>query len=458
MIPYGDGTDRIVVTFQTGIVVLFDNTPDVSTYTVFLDVKDKIAYDDPTEFGLLGLAFHPRYTENGFIYVKYTPKSNVDVLARFTKSATDDAIDIATEKILLTWDKEDAMHHGGSPNFGPDGMLYIAMGDGVHFAKCYRPANPAPLLDNLLGKMLRIDVDREDPGKLYAVPPDNPFFGQGGARGEIYAYGLRNPWKFTFDPPTKMIWLADVGYALWEEINIIAPGRDYGWHGKEGTHCFYPKAEVCPLTSNREVLPILDYPHTKEQCKTTPCLYGRAVVGGYVYRGTRVPSLSGAYLFADYDVGTFWILTPDASNPYRNTVRRMAPQFPGGAYKRTMRPSTFGIDMNAEIYLVNWDYPDIFKFSRELTPPPIPPPLPPKSWDNAPLWGETAPPAAAPVDAPPVDSPQWSNSSVPVSPPLSLAPQFLDPPYSIRSPISDASELAASTLFFGFLFLLVLVL
>lgn len=453
MIPYGDGSDRVVVTFQTGVIVLFENHPEVQNFTVFFDIKDRVAYDDPSELGLFGLAFHPRYRENGYVYVKYTPNGNLDIISRWTKSAEGDFIDMTTEKVLFSLPKEDIMHHGGAPLFGPDGMLYVATGDGIHFAKCYRPSNPAPLLDNLLGKMLRVDVDREEGGKPYAIPADNPFVGQPGAMGEIWAYGIRNPWKFTFDPPTKMIWLADVGYALWEEINIMQQGRDYGWHGREGTHCFYPKPNGtddtnCPMRP-RETLPILDYPHTKEQCKTTPCLYGRAITGGFVYRGTRVPSLSGVYLFSDYDVGTFWMLTPDVSNPYRNTVRRLNPLYPGGKYNHTMRSATFGIDQNAEIYITNWEYPDIFKFARELSPPPIPPPLPPKAWDSAPLWGDNpVPPEPSPAERPSA-GPIWPNSTTPNTSPFSLAPQFFDPPFGQRSPVglqNGASFVKASVI------------
>lgn len=455
MIPYGDGSDRLVVTFQTGVVVLFENAPDVQNYTIFMNMNERVAYDDPSELGLMGVAFHPQYRSNGFVFVKYTPRGNLDIVSRFKKADTAEMVNLASEKIFLSLPKEDIMHHGGAPIFGPDDMLYIGTGEGVHFAKCYRAENPAPLLTNLLGKMLRIDVDREENGKPYGVPQDNPFYGQAGALPEIFAYGLRNPWKFSFDPPTRMIWEADVGYALWEEINIIQQGRDYGWHGREGTHCFYPKAEACALNP-RETLPILDYPHTKEQCKTTPCLYGRAITGGFVYRGTRVPSLSGSYLFSDYDVGTFWMLTPDVTNPYRNTVRRIAPMFPGGKYNKTMRSATFGIDLNAEIYLTNWEFPDIFKFARELAPPPIPPPLPPKSWDNVPLWGEDSnPPVARPAVAPlsaPLASPLAVSPNGTVPPPFSAVPQFLVPPYGLRSPVSKSSNfrlfLAVSNLIF----------
>jgi glucose/arabinose dehydrogenase len=165
------------------------------------------AYDDPSEIGFLGLAFHPNYAQNGYVYTKYTPQANLDFISRFTKSPEGDFLDVASEYIILQLPKEDIMHHGGSPVFGRDGMLWVATGDGVHFSKCYREDNPAPNLGTLLGKMLRIDVDGEANGMKYRIPADNPFVGnKNGIREEIYAYGLRNPWKFTIDPPTQQIW------------------------------------------------------------------------------------------------------------------------------------------------------------------------------------------------------------------------------------------------------------
>jgi hypothetical protein len=224
---------------------------------------------------------------------------------------------------------------------------------------------------------------------------------------------------------TIFIRLGDVGYALWEEIDILQQGKDYGWHGREGTHCFYPKAETCPMKPD-EVLPIFEYPHTMEQCKTTPCVYGRCVVGGYVYRGTRVPSLSGVYLFAEYDVGTFWMLTPDPQNPWKNNVQRLAPQFAEGKYNRTLRAATFGIDLNSEIYLTNWEWPDIWRFARELAPPPIPAPTS-TNWSNSPLWG---------------DEPTGAGE-IPESSPLEMTPLFTTPPTEAFEPFG-ASPLPQS--------------
>ena len=254
--------------------------------TPYLDLTDRVRAGG--ERGLLSVAFHPRYATNGFLFVNYTDRRGDTRVERYSVSGDPDRADPGSGKLILQVDQPYANHNGGHILFGPDSMLYVGMGDGGSGGD---PHGYGQDRGALLGKLLRLDVDHGDP---YAVPRDNPFVGRAGMRGEIWAYGLRNPWRFCFDRPTGMLYIADVGQNRWEEIDVVPaarPGLDYGWNVMEGSHCF--GREGCD-TRNR-VAPAVEYGHGD----------GCSVTGGFVYRGKRIPALVGHYLYADYCSG--WI-------------------------------------------------------------------------------------------------------------------------------------------------------
>lgn len=253
--------------------------------TPFLDIADRVRSGG--ERGLLSVAFHPRYATNGYFYVNYTDLQGHTRVERYAVSQDPDVADPQSATLILRVEQPFANHNGGLNLFGSDGMLYIGMGDG---GSAGDPLGNGQNSNTLLGALLRIDVDRGDP---YTIPPDNPFARSGG-RGEIWAIGLRNPWRFAFDPETGLLYIADVGQNLWEEVNVVPAGRagvNYGWNIMEGAHCF--RSDTCDR--NGLVPPVLEYGHDE----------GCSITGGDVYRGTRLPSLVGHYFYADYCGG--WI-------------------------------------------------------------------------------------------------------------------------------------------------------
>ena len=256
----------------------------------FLDIRDRVASGG--EEGLLGLAFHPDYASNGYFYIDYTHLNNAGdtlytLIERYTVSAAPDSADSASHKLILRIVQPYSNHNGGLVMFGPDGMLYIGMGDGGSGGD---PQNRAQDPDSLLGKLLRIDVDGGDP---YASPPNNPYVGRAG-RDEIWAIGLRNPWRFAFDRVAGLLYIADVGQDLWEEVDVAPAGQgglNYGWPMMEGLHCYRPS----PCSTMGLVQPVLEYGHGN----------GCSITGGFVYRGSQAPSLVGHYFYSDYCSG--WI-------------------------------------------------------------------------------------------------------------------------------------------------------
>lgn len=294
----GDGTHRTFVATQRGVVHILPKGGKGKT-KVFLDVQKLVKYSDATnEEGFLGLAFSPSYKDDGTFYVYYTPRriKSANVVARYKVSKDDpDRADPKSEEILLTLKKPFWNHDGGTIIFGPDKMLYIAVGDG---GAADDPFKNAQNLNSLLGKVLRIDVTKKDKGLAYAIPKDNPFAGREGARGEVWAYGLRNVWRMAFDRKTGKLWAADVGQNLWEEINLITKGGNYGWRPRESLHPF----KLDGVGPNKGMVdPIWEYHHD----------VGKSVTGGHVYRGKKVPALEGKYLYADYVSGHVWALTYD---------------------------------------------------------------------------------------------------------------------------------------------------
>jgi hypothetical protein len=319
----GDGTDRLFVVEQAGRIRVFENNQGTTTTKVFLDITDRVSSGG--ELGLLGLAFHPDYKNNGYFYVDYTIAGPVTRISRFSVNPNDpDLADKNSELILLTQNQPYANHKGGKVAFGPDGYLYIAFGDGGSGGD---PQNRAQNLTTLLGKILRINVNNPQSGMNYAIPPDNPFAGNAqGYREEIYAYGLRNPWRFSFDPLTGVNWCADVGQGDYEEIDIIEKGKNYGWRCYEGNHSF----NLTDCNAPEYTFPVWEYDHSGSNCSAT---------GGYVVRGIRRPELYGIYVYGDYCSGMIWQLTYNgiANNQYLVTV--------------PSRILTFGKDMNNELYI-----------------------------------------------------------------------------------------------------------
>lgn len=325
-----DNSGRLFVVEQEGIISVFKNETAVSSKKVFLDIRSKVE-DSGNEEGLLGLAFHPQYKTNGYFFVNYTA-SNPDrtVISRFKVSADADVADPASEKIILTFSQPYSNHNGGQVSFGPDGFLYIAVGDGGSGGD---PQGNGQKKSTLLGKILRIDVDKQSAGNTYAIPASNPFARNAlGYREEIYAYGLRNPWRLSFDPVTKKLWTGDVGQNSYEEIDIIEKGGNYGWNIMEGKHCYEPKKNCNPQNLK---LPVWEYPRKD----------GVSITGGFVYRGASLPKLNGQYVYADYGSGNIWALNPvDLSNPVNTLL-----------VKSDLNISSFGVDPENELYLCAFD-------------------------------------------------------------------------------------------------------
>jgi len=292
----GDGSGRRFVLDQAGMIHVFK--PGSVAGSLFLDLRPGTSpWGTYNEEGLLGLAFHPRFKENGTFFVTYSVKGEkrAERLARFKVSRTDpDRADPASEELVLVVDQPFWNHNGGSITFGPDGFLYWGLGDG---GSRDDPFGNGQRLDTLLGKILRIDVDRRDEGRAYAIPADNPFVGRANARGEIFALGFRNPWQIAFDAATGALWAADVGQDQWEEVDIVTKGGNYGWSVREGTRPFGNRPEVAgPLVD-----PVWEYDHR----------VGKSIVGGFVYRGKAIPELVGGYLYGDYVSGRLWALQID---------------------------------------------------------------------------------------------------------------------------------------------------
>jgi glucose/arabinose dehydrogenase len=295
---------RLFVTEQLGYIRIVQPNGSVSARP-FLDIHSKVTpneIDSVKEQGLLGLAFSPNYATDGYFYVHYTNKTGVGnvVIARYHVSSNADSADANSEQILLTVNKPYTNHNGGCIKFGPDGFLYVGIGDGGGGGD---PGNRAQKLDSLQGKILRLDVSG---GGAYDIPPTNPFINNATARPEIWAYGLRNPWRFSFDRVTHHLWIADVGEQTWEEINFqntnSTGGENYGWKCYEGNHPYSPSN--CGSAPSF-ISPRYEYSHTS--------VGGCSVTGGYVYRGTAEPNLYGYYFYADFCNSTIYTLTTNGN-------------------------------------------------------------------------------------------------------------------------------------------------
>jgi len=329
----GDGSNRVFVATQHGEVHVFPNDQQATQTTLFLDIKSRVSYHDKTnEEGFLGLAFHPRFKETGYFYVFYTPSSEklTNIVSRFQVSKDDpNRADPNSEVELLRYKKPFWNHDGGTIVFGPDGYLYVTHGDGGSGGD---PHQNGQSLKTWLGKVLRIDVDHHDSGKNYAIPKDNPFVGRSDALPEIWAYGIRNIWRMAFDRKTGQLWAGEVGQNLWEELNILQKGGNYGWSVREGLHPFGPKG-TGPQPSMID--PIWEYYHHDT---------GKSVTGGTVYRGPRLAELEGAYLYADYVTGRLWALRYDEAKKRVVENRSITSQ--------NLPVLSFGEDEKGEVYFL----------------------------------------------------------------------------------------------------------
>ncbi|MEJ7693586.1 PQQ-dependent sugar dehydrogenase [Daejeonella sp.] len=333
-----DGTNRNFVVAQRGKIHVFANSPNVKESKVFLDIESKVTAGG--ERGLLGMAFHPEFKKNGYFYLNYTRNTSglETVISRFTASKNDpNMADPASEVILLTFKQPYNNHNGGKVAFGNDGFLYIGVGDGGSGGD---PQKNGQNRTTLLGKILRIDVNKTSGGLKYSIPADNPYKGNTqGFKEEIFAYGIRNPWRFSFDKTTGDLWMGDVGQNKIEEIDIVKKGGNYGWNVMEAEDCY--GSGNC--NTQDLILPVWSYRQGPQT--------GNSVTGGHVYRGKSLKSLKGKYIYGDYVTGNIWALTPSSGGKYSNAL----------VIKHKGMISSFGEDANNELYVCSYGDGKIYK-------------------------------------------------------------------------------------------------
>jgi quinoprotein glucose dehydrogenase len=362
-----DGSDRFFIVYQSGKILIVKKSSDGGDAREFLDIEDRKPYFS-NEDGLLSIAFHPGFKTNGLFYIYYNQKNPPDqnlkpqnypfrsVISEFKVSADDpDKADMTSERILFEVQQPFPNHKGGELAFGPDGCLYLGLGDG---GSGDDPFGSGQSTSTLLGKMLRIDVNsRATAGSgqrkhelQYGIPSGNPFvdepdMGDRGARKEIFAYGLRNPWRYSFDRATGDLWVGDVGQDLWEEIDIVTNGGNYGWSVREGAHHFKPGPPGAQYID-----PVMEYPHRadmKSQCLFPDHPTGNCVIGGYVYRGKQFPALDGIYIYADYSPGIIYGFRYDRAASKVTAEGTLLDQ------KKSI--TSFAEDMDGEIYALTQD-------------------------------------------------------------------------------------------------------
>jgi len=337
-----NATDRLFVTEQAGAIHVFNNNQNITSSTVFLDISSRVLYGG--EQGLLGLAFHPNFKQNGFFYVNYVADNpRRTVIARYSAMPTDaNTADGNSEMVILEVNQPPFTNHkGGQLAFGPDGYLYIGLGDG---GSAGDPFGNGQNRSTLLGKILRIDVDSPSGDRNYGIPADNPFVGNNQVyREEIYAYGFRNPWRFSFDSASGALWVGDVGQNRLEEIDLVGKGKNYGWNIMEGTLCYNPPSGCNPTGLE---LPIWNY--TRD--------IGNAVIGGYVYHGSALSSLAGAYIYGDFGSGRIWALNYNGTNATNLLLA-----------DTELNIASFGLDLQGELYLCAYDG-KIYKLNPDVIP------------------------------------------------------------------------------------------
>ncbi len=325
-----DGSNRLFVVERRGAILVFENS-ELAQSSVFL-IIDNVS-SAAGEQGLLGLAFHPNFESNRYFYINYNPNPSTTRISRFEVSNSDPNVaDPDSELILLSFFQNQGNHNGGQLAFGADGYLYVSSGDGGLSVN-------GQDLSTLTGNILRIDVDNPTMGLNYGIPNDNPFVNDVNASDEIYAYGLRNPWRMSFDPITNTLWAGDVGSSTFEEINIIENGGNYGWDDYEGSNCRFP-----PCANQNVIAPFFEYPHGPNST---------AITGGYVYRGTLNQELFGKYIYGDFGMGQIWAIDTDTAE---NEL----------LFDTEMLISSFGTDSSNELYFLSYSEGVIYKFTRSL--------------------------------------------------------------------------------------------
>jgi len=354
-----DGSKRVIVSEQNGKVHVFPKEAGVTQTKTFVDISPRKTLVQNEE-GLLAFAFHPQYKSNGRFYLYYTQQSpKREVLSEVQVSKDDrDKADLATERVLLEIPHPYWNHNGGTAIFGPDGYLYLSQGDGGLGGD---PHNVGQSGHHLLAKILRLDVNSKTGRLEYGIPKDNPFVAkdrQGnvkpdpfdtqpeGLRPEIWAYGLRNVWRMSFDKQTGELWAGDVGQDKWEEVDLIVKGGNYGWSGREGFHDYNKNVKL----SGKALDPVIEYPHNAGlagECKFPDHSPGQSITGGYVYRGKAMPALQGAYIYADFQNGTIWGLKYEGG---RVTARGTLSKENGGR-----QIASFAEDADGEIYVLAFD-------------------------------------------------------------------------------------------------------
>lgn len=339
-----DNSGRIFVATQRGVLHSFKNDPSAKQTKVFLDISDKVQpWKDDNEEGLLGMAFHPNFRQNGEVYVYYSSakEPRTSIVSRFRVSKDDPNQADPAEVVVIMIPQPYSNHNGGAICFGHDGYLYIALGDG---GGRNDPHEHGQNLKTWMGSVLRIDVNKKSGGNNYAIPADNPFVSMKDAKPEIYAYGFRNIWRMSVDRKTGAIWIGDVGQDLWEEVDILRRGGNYGWSSREGTHGFEKRLPV----GSEPVEPVWEYDHQ----------VGKSITGGFVYRGSRLDELKGAYLYADFITGKIWALKYDqASGQVKENLSIASTGIP---------VLSFGEDENGEVYymLETVSGKGIYRFER----------------------------------------------------------------------------------------------
>jgi uncharacterized repeat protein (TIGR03806 family) len=337
-----DGSNRIFVVEKSGVVKVFANDENTSQFTTFLDIQSAVN-SSPSEAGLLSVAFHPNYAVNGKFYIYYNYGSLNTRVSEFIVSDNPDVANDTTERKIFEIPQPYSNHNGGQIAFGPDGYLYIGLGDGGSGGD---PLNSGQNTQTLLGAMLRIDIDKVTASTKYGVPPDNPFVGDSSAGlPEIWAWGLRNPWRFSFDTESGRLWAGDVGQGAWEEVDIIEGGKNYGWRIMEGTHCYNPSSG-CDTTGL--TMPVIEYSHS----------IGKSITGGFVYHGSKQPRLKDVYLYADYVTKKIWGLKYENGQVIENKLIAECPSL----------ISSFGQDENGEVYVVGYDG-NIYAFEEKAGNP-----------------------------------------------------------------------------------------
>ena len=346
-------SDELLVLEQRGVIYL------INSYTKhkaqFLDIRDRVHYPlfPGDEMGLLGLAFDPNYTDNGYYYLNYVDKNDSTTISRFFTNGI--LSDRASEKIVLKFAQPYSNHNGGSIEFNRDNYLFIATGDG---GSAGDPENRAQDLTSLLGKILKIKIDNKG---NYTCPISNPYYNNKKHKSEIWAYGLRNPWRFTFDKLTGDMVMGDVGQHLWEEINFetypSSGGINYGWNILEGNHC-YPEDAKCDTTLFQS--PVFEYPNNANYARTLlgfkqkQNMDGCSVTGGYIYRGDAIKSLYGKYVFGDYCTGKIWSIKINQDGTTEN-LKDHTSEILESMGKREFYLSSFGQDNENELFIIDYN-------------------------------------------------------------------------------------------------------